>query len=235
MPACLPLPFMNSTLSMVDWTCLDQFHLNHVAIQGLCKIGLVFQEQVPIPCVNPTMQKVLFSISSTQDPSRGLLLSSWRFPHHQPVAACTPSWKPCLLAYVKADLAPIGAGLIAVVHFLNLVGAIDFIHIVLTVTHEEPQVHSNHHYFNRVNIQASFDHKSIFTDFVAKFPGSMHNLQNFATSGLNCLLTILPVSKGWLLGEFGDMTWRGGGFLLYLLMLYPKDYPPDCTSYSLAH
>ncbi|KAL8219219.1 UNVERIFIED_CONTAM: hypothetical protein K2H54_013563 [Gekko kuhli] len=76
-----------------------------------------------------------------------------------------------------------------------------------------------------LNVQAAYDHEGIFTDLITKFLGSMHSIQIFAASGLNCLLAAQPDGRGWLLGDYGYPL------LPYLLMPYPEDDPADRVAY----
>ncbi|XP_054859642.1 putative tRNA (cytidine(32)/guanosine(34)-2'-O)-methyltransferase isoform X1 [Eublepharis macularius] len=113
--------------------------------------------------------------------------------------------------------------------FPNVIGAVDCTHVAICAPREEPQVYRNRHRFYSINVQAACDHQGIFTDLVAKFPGSVHDAQIFTTSGLNRLLSSWPEGRGWLLGD------RGYPLLPYLLTPYPADEPADRANYNQAH
>ncbi|XP_060098254.1 putative nuclease HARBI1 [Heteronotia binoei] len=113
------------------------------------------------------------------------------------------------------------AGFALVAGFPNVMVAVDCTHVAMVAPRKDPMVYQNRHHFYSLNVQASCDHWGVFTDLVAKFPGSMQDAQIFTSSGLN-------------LGPQPQMA-RGYPLLPYLLTPYQEDAPEDRAAYNQAH
>ncbi|XP_060098655.1 putative nuclease HARBI1 [Heteronotia binoei] len=152
----------------------------------------------------------------------------------------------------KEELQTARAGFMVVVGFPNVIGAVDCTHVTLVAPWKDPMVYRNRHHFYSLSVQASCNNQGLFTDLVAKFPGSVHDDQIFTSLGLNRLLAAWPDGQGWLLGK-ATKWWHGAPLpspvltflsstgdqvyplLPYLLTPYQEDAPEDQTAYNQVH
>ncbi|XP_060109813.1 putative nuclease HARBI1 [Heteronotia binoei] len=246
-----------STLHLEDATCLDCFCLNRATIQELCEqLEASLCSQVTGPRPIPILQQVLIPLCFLATGSFQGVVAEVLEVSQLSASHCLYSILDTMLQRLQQhmqfptdeeELWTARAGFAAVAGFPNVMGAMDCMHFALVAPREDPMVYQNRHHFYSLNVQASSDHQGLFTDLVAKFPGSVHDAQIFMSLGLNCLLAAWPDGQGWLLGK-ATRWWRGaplpspvltflsstgdGG---YLLLPYQEDAPEDRVAYNQAH
>lgn len=86
--------------------------------------------------------------------------------------------------------------------FPRVCGCIDGTHIRILAPHDNSLDYINRKGFHSINVQAVCDHRGIFTNIVAKWPGSSHDSWILRQSGLWNLLENSP-NLGYLLGDAG--------------------------------
>ena len=85
----------------------------------------------------------------------------------------------------------------------NVLGAIDGTHVAIKSPTVNEHLSVNRHQRHSINVQAVCDANMIFTDVVAKFPGSTHDSYMFASSGLGRKMEQSGGADGYLLGDSG--------------------------------
>ncbi|XP_060092555.1 putative nuclease HARBI1 [Heteronotia binoei] len=247
-----------STLHFEDATCLDCFRLDHIAIQDLCEqVRASLCSQVASPQPIPILLHILISLRFLATGSLQGMVAEVLEVSQSSATHCLHSFLDAMPQHLQQhvwfprgeeELRTAGVGFASVVGFPNVVGAVDCMHVTLVAPREDPMVYRKRNHFYSFSVQTSCDHRGVFTDLVAKFPGSVHDAQIFMSSGFNHLLAARPDGQGWLLGKAtsrqrgaplpspvltflsstGD---RGYSLLPYLLTPYQEDAPEDWAEY----
>ena len=87
--------------------------------------------------------------------------------------------------------------------FPNVLGAIDGTHVAIKSPTINEHLYVNRHQRHSINVQAVCDANMLFTDVVAKFPGSTHDSYMFASSAIGRKMEQSGGAEGYLLGDSG--------------------------------
>lgn len=109
----------------------------------------------------------------------------------------------------------------------NVIGAVDGTLIPIIAPAENEDIYVCRKNFHAINVQAVVDHKTRFTDIVAKWPGSTHDSSIFENCGLKGHLERNQI--GHLLGDSGYALKK------YLLTPVLNPATESEAAYNLAH
>jgi len=118
-------------------------------------------------------------------------------------AVCKKANQFIYMPRTASERETIKQGFYNVARFPGVLGCVDGTHIPIIAPSEDEYAYVNRKNFHSINVQAVCDFNMIFTDVVAKWPGSHHDSFILSSSAICYRFELGEYGNGWLLGDSG--------------------------------
>ena len=88
----------------------------------------------------------------------------------------------------SAEKAEVKTKFYEIAHFPGVLGLVDGTHIRIQRPSENEADYVNRHFYHSINVQVIYRSDGIFSDVLARFPGSVHDLRFGSFPGLQYML-----------------------------------------------
>ena len=116
-----------------------------------------------------------------------------------------------------------------IAHFAGVVGLVDWTHIRIQRPSEDEADYINRHFYHSINVQAICQPDGMFSDVLARFPGSVHDSRIWKISGAG-----MQVENNFSIGEH-ILGYSGYMMRPYLLTPYRQPISTPQSNYNYTH